>query len=106
MWLSDKESTCNAGDAGLIPGSGRSPGEGMATHCSIFVWRIPWTEGPGGLQSMGVHRVGHNLVTKQQQSWNLLQRNTFRKTAFLFHSVYGGNGRTYDLSVALGARWV
>ena len=43
----------NAGDAGLIPGSGRSPGEGMATHFSILAWKIPWTEEPGGLQSMG-----------------------------------------------------
>ena len=33
--------------------------KGMATHSSIFVWRIPWTEEPGGLQSMGSQRVGH-----------------------------------------------
>ena len=33
--------------------------EGMATHSSILAWRIPWTEEPGGLQSMGLHRVGH-----------------------------------------------
>ena len=32
----------------------------MATHSSILAWRIPWTEGPGGLQSMGLQRVGHN----------------------------------------------
>ena len=32
----------------------------MATHCSILAWRIPWTEEPGGLQSMGLRRVGHN----------------------------------------------
>ena len=31
-------------DAGLIPGLGRSPGEGMATHSNILAWRIPWTE--------------------------------------------------------------
>ena len=30
----------------------------MATHSNIFAWRIPWTEEPGGLQSMGSHRVG------------------------------------------------
>ena len=41
-------------DAGSIPGSGRSPGEGMSTHSSILTWRIPWTEEPGGLQSMGL----------------------------------------------------
>ena len=34
--------------------------EGMVTHCSILAWRIPWTEGPEGLQSLGLHRVGHD----------------------------------------------
>ena len=34
--------------------------EEMATHSSIPAWRIPWTEGPGGLQSMGSQRVGHD----------------------------------------------
>ena len=36
----------------------------MATHSSVLAWRIPWIEEPGGLQSMGFHRVGHNLGTK------------------------------------------
>ena len=49
-----KESTCNAGDPSLTPGSGRSMEKGMATHFSIFAWRIPWTEEPGGLQPKGV----------------------------------------------------
>ena len=34
--------------------------EGLATHSSILAWRIPWTEEPGGLQSMGLQRVGHD----------------------------------------------
>ena len=34
--------------------------KGMATHSSILACRIPWTEEPGGLQSMGSHRVGHD----------------------------------------------
>ena len=34
--------------------------EGMATHSSIFAWRIPWTEELGGLQSIGSRKVGHN----------------------------------------------
>ena len=55
-----EESACNAGDPGSIPGSGRSPGEGMATHSSCLAWRIPWTEKPGGLQSMGSQRVRHD----------------------------------------------
>ena len=33
--------------------------EGMAAHSSLLAWRIPWTEEPGGLQSMGLQRVGH-----------------------------------------------
>ena len=44
----------NAGDIkdmGLIPGSGRSMKEGIATHSSILAWRNPWTEEHGGLQS-------------------------------------------------------
>ena len=38
--------------------------EGMATHSSILAWRIPWTEEPGRLQSMGLQRVKHKSVTK------------------------------------------
>ena len=40
----------------------------MATHSSILAWRIPWTEEPGRLQSMGSQRVEHNLVPEQQQN--------------------------------------
>ena len=98
-----EESACNAGEPGSIPGSGRSPGEGisyplqycpplvaqtvkkppvmqetqvqslggedplekeMATHSSILTSKIPRTEEPGVLQSMGSQRVRHNLATK------------------------------------------
>ena len=44
-----------------------SPEKEMATHSSILAWEIPWTEEPGGLQYMGLQRVGHNLATEQQQ---------------------------------------
>ena len=40
----------------------------MATHSSVLAWRIPWTEEPGRLQSMGVSRFGHNLATKPPTS--------------------------------------
>ena len=59
-WLSGKESACNAGaagDMGLVPGSGRSPGEGRGNPLEHSCWRIPWTEEPGGLQSIGLQRV-------------------------------------------------
>ena len=63
-----KASAYNAGDPGSTPGSGRSPGEnkqvvlekGMAPHSSTLAWKIPWTEKPGRLQSMGSQRVGYN----------------------------------------------
>ena len=54
-----KASARNAEDLGSIPGSGRSPGEGHG-NASILAWRIPWTEKPGGLWSMGSQRVGHD----------------------------------------------
>ena len=41
--------------------------KGMATHSNILAWKIPWTEEPGRLQSMGHERVGYDIVTKQQQ---------------------------------------
>ena len=58
-----KNLPANAGDARdrADPCIGKNPlEEGMATHSSILAWRIPQTEEPGGLQSMGSQRVGHN----------------------------------------------
>ena len=53
-------------DAGSIPGLGRSPEEEMTTHSSILTWRIPWTEEPGGLQSMGLQRVGYDVMNEHR----------------------------------------
>ena len=55
-----KESACNATDPGSIPGSEDPLEEGMAIHCSIPAWRIPWTVEPGRLQSLESQRVRHN----------------------------------------------
>ena len=55
-----KASAYSVRDLGSVPGSGRSPGEGNAAHSSIPAWKIPWTEEPSRLQSMGSQRVGHN----------------------------------------------
>ena len=62
-----KNPPANAAGTGSIPGLGRSPGEGNATHSSVLVWEIPWTEEPSGLQSMRSQRVRHDLATNQQQ---------------------------------------
>ena len=52
-----KECTCNAGDLGSVPGLGRSPGERDDNPLQYSCLEIPWTEGPGGAQSMGSQRV-------------------------------------------------
>ena len=60
--ISGKE-VANAGgmrDVGLIPGPEDPLQEGMATYSSFLAWKIPWTEEPGGLQSMGLQRAGHD----------------------------------------------
>ena len=54
-----KESACNAGDPGSVPGSGRSPGEGNGNPLQDSCWRIPRTEEPSG-QFIWSQRVGHN----------------------------------------------
>ena len=48
---------------GSIPGFGRSPEEGSGYRLCILIWRIPWTEEPGGLLSMGSQRIRHDWVT-------------------------------------------
>ena len=53
-----KASAHNAGGLGLIPGLGRSPGEGNGNPLQYSCQRIPWTEKPGRLQSTGLQRVG------------------------------------------------
>ena len=54
-----KESPCNEGDLGSIPGLGRYAHRHMTSLFSIFAWRISWTEEPSRLQSIGSQRVGH-----------------------------------------------
>ena len=49
--------------------------EGMATHCRILAWRIPWTEEPGGLQSMGLERTEHNWASKRSTTQHNLGGN-------------------------------
>ena len=56
----DKESACSVGDQSLIPGSGRSPGEGNGYPLQYSCLEIPWTGETGGLQSLGLQRVRHD----------------------------------------------
>ena len=63
-----KESVFDARDAGSIRGREDPLEEEMATHSSILAWETPWTEEPGGLQSMGSQRVRHKRVTKHTEA--------------------------------------
>ena len=71
----------------------------MATHSSVLAWKIPWTEEPGRLPSMGLQKVRHNLATKQQHSevknkkkkgayTQIYQRNLERQASVLYFSKY------------------
>ena len=62
-----KNPPANARDTGSITELGGSPGEGNGNPLQYLAWEVPWTEEPGRLQSMGLPRVGHDLVTKQQE---------------------------------------
>ena len=63
MREASEEPACN-----WFQGRGDPLEKETATHSSILAWEIPWTEEPGGLQSMGSQRLGQDLVTKQQQN--------------------------------------
>ena len=71
-WLCGKESTCQAGDVSLIPGSGRSMEKEMASHFSVLAWENPQTEKSSGLQFKGSQRVGHDFMTKHTQTQSYL----------------------------------
>ena len=61
-WLCDKESACNTGDTGLIPGSGRSPAEGNGSPLQYFYLGNPKDRGTWWATVHGVARVGHDLA--------------------------------------------
>ena len=65
-WLSGKESACNAGDSGLIPGLGRSPGKGDGNALQYSCLGNPMDRGAWQVTGHGVTRIRHDLVTKQQ----------------------------------------
>ena len=81
-----KESACNAGDPGLIPGLGIPLEKEMTAHSSILTWRIPWTEKPCRLQSMGSQRIGQNRVIKCAFSVHFISLLLTQIYRFLFSS--------------------
>ena len=73
-----KNPTADARDVGSIPGSGRSPGGDNGNQLQYSCQRIPWTEEPGKLQSMGLQKVRHDSVTQQTEDMWLTFVDRFR----------------------------
>ena len=71
-WLNGKESSCQTGDMGSIPGLKDLLEKDMATHSSILAWETLWTEEPGGLQSMGVTKESDTTLWLHTHSLCLL----------------------------------
>ena len=67
-WLSSKDLPATAGDSSSIPGWGRSPGGGHGNPLQYSCLGIPWTEEPGGLQSVGSQRVRHDLAIEHEHA--------------------------------------
>ena len=99
-----KNLPANAGDTGLIPGSGKSPGEGNGNPLQYSCLGNLLTEEPGGPQSMGLYRIGHDLVTKQEQ-YNKKNHLNFIKACFSIHHMvsFGKWSRTLEKNVYIGA---
>ena len=76
------EPACSARDVGSVPGLGRPLEEGRATHSSILAWRIPWTEEPRGLQSMG----SESDATEHTHTHTQTEDNIRVTRVILFHS--------------------
>ena len=59
------------------------PEEDMATHSNILAWRVPWTEEPGGLQSIGSQRVGHNRIGRHTHENEVLEYFNARHVTYI-----------------------
>ena len=69
-----KESACNAGDLGVIPGSGRSLEKEMATHSSISAWKIPWTEELGREERLSLQNIKQLMQLNIKRTANTIQK--------------------------------
>ena len=83
-----KESACKSGEPDLIPGSGRAPGKGMATHSSILAWRIRWTKESRGLQPIGSQRIGHDWATNTHTHTHTYQKQVWVDHSKQYHLVF------------------
>ena len=105
-WLSGKEPACQCRrHRRWVWSQGRADPleKKMVTHSSFLAWRIPWTEKPGGLQSMGLQRIRHDWVTKHAHIFRLLPTDHLSPAFWLcFCSIlWTGPSNTTFLSIML-----
>ena len=81
-----KASGYNVGDLGSIPGQEDTLEKETATHSSTLAWKISWTEEPGGLQSMGSQRVGHDWATSLQTAEQLFYTDYLSSIDYLLEA--------------------
>ena len=102
-WLSGKESTCQSRRLRRCGFNLEDPlEEEMATHSGILAWKIPWTEESGGLQSMGLQRVGHDWVTEHTHRQNHWGSTTNHKIVIIennFFMLHGNRRWAYSTFV-------
>ena len=98
-----KESACNPGHLGSIPGLGRSPGGGHGNPLQYSYLENPWRQEPGGLQSMGSKRVRHDWVTISTVPGHLIVRPAFSLNSC---SSGPGAGNLFQISSLMVHFWV
>ena len=86
-------------------GQGDPLEEGMATHSSTLTWRIPWSEEPGGLQSMGSQGVGYDWATNTLKQCNHLSLNIYHRLAIQFLKSYHWSGISLQMWEGLKVYW-
>ena len=90
-----KESACNTGDPGSIPGSGRSPGEGNGNPLQYSCLENSKTEEPGRLGSMGSQRIGHNRATNTIYPFKVLNTLVIKHLEENRENIYFGLGKSF-----------
>ena len=94
-----KNPPANAGDTGLIPRSARSSGEGNGNPLQgTLTWEIPWTEEPGGLQSMGSQGIRQDGTTKQHRAIVTQAGQVGGRGGHWHHPLSGGKVNTFTVT--------
>ena len=94
----------DTGEAGLIPGLRRSPGEGVATHPSIVAWTMPWTEEPDGYSPWGCQKESETTEANEHAHGQQRRRNIYYLSSFSLWSLLQVDGITVEKATILGSQ--